>query len=131
MTADSIILLDSSVLIDALRNRNGRRALLAHLALAGKTLATSAINVAEIYSGMRAIEEQTTARLFEPLEVYPVSSEIAEQAGRLRSQLRSQGITRNLPDTIVAATALWLNCPVATDNVRDFQFPGLNLLSLP
>jgi len=46
------LLLDTSVLIDALRLRHGRRELLAELVQAGHTLATTALNVAEVYAGM-------------------------------------------------------------------------------
>jgi hypothetical protein len=42
------LLLDSSVLIDALRLRAGRREWLADLVRRGDTLATSALNLAEV-----------------------------------------------------------------------------------
>jgi predicted nucleic acid-binding protein len=51
------LLVDTSVLIDTLRVRHGRRKLLASLVEDGHHLATTAINIAEIYSGIRAGEE--------------------------------------------------------------------------
>ena len=51
------LLVDTSVLIDTLRVRHGRRKLLASLVEDGHHLAATAINIAEIYSGIRAGEE--------------------------------------------------------------------------
>jgi hypothetical protein len=55
-----IVLLDTTVLIDALRNKRNRRALLAELAENGHILATSSINLGEVYSGMRPQEKPQT-----------------------------------------------------------------------
>ena len=57
------LLLDTSVLIDVLRRRHGRRELLAELARNGHNLATTALNVAEVYAGMRPEEEAQTEAL--------------------------------------------------------------------
>jgi len=54
------LLLDTSVLIDVLRRRNGRRELLAELVRAGHTLSTTALNIAEVYGGMRPGETAPT-----------------------------------------------------------------------
>jgi predicted nucleic acid-binding protein len=61
------LLLDTSVLIDALRLRHGRRELLAELARDGHTLATTALNVAELYAGMRPEEESRTENFIDAL----------------------------------------------------------------
>lgn len=131
MSAQPAILLDTTVLVDALRNRAGRRTFIATLAAHGARLSTSAINVAELYSGLRPAEEQATAELIAGLQIEPLTPFIAEKAGRMRAELRRLGITRSLPDMIVAATALELGLAVATDNLRDFQIEGLNLVPLP
>ena len=51
------LLLDTTVIIDVLRDRKGRRELLADLLLAGHSLSTTALNVAEVYGGIRPGEE--------------------------------------------------------------------------
>ncbi|MGA9673157.1 MAG: type II toxin-antitoxin system VapC family toxin [Terracidiphilus sp.] len=131
MSQESRIILDTTVLIDALRNRNQRRALLASFILSGQELATSTICIAEIYGGLRAGEEQVTQTFLSGLDVVPVSSAIAERAGQLKAAFRRQGYTRSITDMIIAATAMENGLPVATDNCKDFQVPGLSLFPIP
>jgi predicted nucleic acid-binding protein len=131
MSPAPAILLDTTVLIDALRNRNQRRGFLAGLVAAGQTLATSAVNIAEVYGGLRPGEEQSTRALLAGLELIAVSPAIAERAGQLKAAFRRQGVTRSITDMMVATTALEHGFPVATDNRRDFQIPGLTLIPLP
>jgi len=131
MIQASQLLLDTTVLIDALRNRNQRRKLLAGLVASGRALATSTLNVAEVYGGLRPGEEQATRAFLSGLDLFPVSASIAERAGQLKAAFRRQGQTRSITDMIVAATALENGFPVATDNRRDFQIPGLALFPLP
>ena len=52
------LLLDTSVLIDAINDRKGRRLFLRGLVEQGNILACCAINVAEVYAGMRPKEEE-------------------------------------------------------------------------
>ena len=125
------LLLDTTVLIDALRNRSQRRRFLAGLLGAGHTLATSAINVAEVYGGLRPGEEQATGTFLAGLQVLDVSSTIAMRAGNLQSEFRRRGQTRSLADMLVAATALEHGLQLLTDNARDFRVPGLTLFPLP
>jgi predicted nucleic acid-binding protein len=127
----SPLVVDTNVLIDVLRDRNGRASLLDKLARDGYWLTTSTVNVAEIYAGLRRGEESETEALFDALECVPVSTEIAKRAGMLRSGLRRLGRTHTLDDMIVAATALELNCPLLTENRKDFQIEGLTLFPLP
>ncbi|MBC8165886.1 MAG: hypothetical protein H7Y20_08445 [Bryobacteraceae bacterium] len=50
-------LLDTSVIIDALNGKRGRRDLLLGLVRQGHLLACCPINVTEVYAGMRSNEE--------------------------------------------------------------------------
>ena len=127
----STVLLDTTVLIDALRGRNQRRSHLANMTASGKALVTSTICIAEIYGGLRPGEEVWTRDFLETLEWLAVSGEIAELAGELKSNLRRQGQTRSITDMIVAATALERGFSLATDNRKDFQISGLMLYPLP
>jgi predicted nucleic acid-binding protein len=131
MNQPPTVLLDTTVLIDALRNRNQRRRLLAGLVASGSALATSTVNIAEVYAGLRPGEEQPTRAFLAGLDLLPVSAAIAESAGKLKAAFRRQGHTRSITDMIVAATALEHSFPLATDNRRDFQIAGLALFPLP
>ena len=125
------LLLDTTVLIDALRARLDRRALLAGLVSRGDSLATAAINIAEVYSGMRPEEEGGTEAFLASLECYPMTAAIARRAGALKGGFAQRGRTLALADMIVAATALEHGLTLATDNHRDFPVEGLALYSLP
>lgn len=124
------ILLDTSVLIDVLRLRNRRRELLLELVQTGHTLGTSAINVAELYAGMRPWEEQYTDDLVATLECYELSKTTGRIAGTLKGQWAKKGRTLALTDTIIAAIALDHRCTLMTDNRKDFPMPELELYPL-
>jgi predicted nucleic acid-binding protein len=124
------ILLDTSVLIDVLRLRNRRRELLLELVQTGHALCTSAINIAELYAGMRPWEEQHTDDLVAMLDCYELSKTTGRVAGTLKGQWAKKGRTLALTDTIIAAIALEHHCALMTDNRKDFPMPELDLYSL-
>ena len=121
------LLLDSSVLIDALRLRRGRRQWLAELVRGGHTLSTSALNIAEIYAGMRPQEDARTKAFLNALPSYEITAGVAEMAGKLKKEWEQKGRTLTLADTIVAAVALKQKLALATDNRKDFPMPDLQL----
>ena len=125
------ILLDSSVIIDSLRERRGRRELLRGWLEEGHELACCAINVAEVYSGMRPHEAVATAELIDGLEYVDISREAARDAGMLRLVWQRGGRTLSLPDALLGAVALRSDLTLATDNIRHFPMLHLKLLSLP
>jgi predicted nucleic acid-binding protein len=125
-----ILLLDSTVLIDALRDRAGQLSRLSSLVLDGHLLTASTANMAEVYAGMRPTEEQRTAALFRGLHCYPVTEGIAQLAGKLKYQWAMRGRTLSLIDMIVAATALENGAALITDNRKDFPVHGLHFYTL-
>jgi predicted nucleic acid-binding protein len=126
-----ILLLDTTVLIDALRNRTNLLARLSSLVLDGHVLTTSTANMAEVYAGMRPTEERETVALFQGLHCYPVTEGIAQLAGKLKYQWALRGRTLSLIDMIVAATALENGAALITDNRKDFPVHGLRFHPLP
>lgn len=127
-----ILLLDTTVLIDLLRARNDRRALLAELVESGHTLASSAMNVGEVYAGMRLGEEERTEALLANLDIVSMTAEIARSAGKLKAEWARKGQTFSLPDMIVAATAIHHGAALMTDNQKHFRhIPELELYPLP
>lgn len=125
------ILLDTSVIIDALRIRRGRPEFLDLRKQAGDSFACSAVSVAEVYAGMRPGEASATDEFLEGLECIEVTQEIARQAGTLKYNWARKGVTIDIPDAIIAATTLSFNLCLATDNLRHFPMPELNHLDLP
>jgi len=124
-------LLDTSVLIDALRSRRGRRAWLAQLVRSGNSLETSALNVAEVYAGMRPEEKGRTKAFLGGLLCHSLTASAGESAGRLKNHWSRKGRTLTLADTIVAAVAMEQGCVLVTDNRRDFPMPEVQLYDVP
>jgi len=130
-TGKVTLLLDTTVLIDVLRARNNRRLLLAELVEAGHTLTTAAINIGEVYSGMKPSETDATEDLLSSLVCYPITATIGLRAGSLKSKWAQKGRTLTLADMIVAAVALEHQLTLMTDNRKDFPVPGLSFFPLP
>src|SRR5277367_2462086 len=125
------LLLDTSVLIDVLRLRRGRRELLAELARGGHSLATTTLNVAELYAGMRPEEEAKTEDFLDALDCYELTLAAGRLAGNLKNKYARRGRTLTLADTIVAAIAIERRCTLMTDNRKDFPMPELECYDLP
>lgn len=124
-------LLDTSVIIDALNGKRNRTLLLIQLAERDGTLACCPINVAEVYAGARPKEEEQTSALLRSLQFYPISFPVAELAGRLKRQYGRSGKTLSIPDTMIAAVALYYRLTLVTDNAKDFPMPELSFHPLP
>jgi predicted nucleic acid-binding protein len=124
-------LLDTSVLIDVLRLRRGRRELLAELARRGHSFATTALNIAELYAGMRPEEEARTEEFLGLLDCYALTAAAGRLAGSLKYKYARKGRTLTLADTIVAAIAMEERCTLMTDNRKDFPMPELDCYNLP
>lgn len=123
-------LLDTSVLIDVLNGKHNRNALLKGLLSQGDMLACCAVNVSEVYAGMRPKEESRTEQLLQSLEYFEISWEVARLAGLLKRDYSKKGQTLSLSDTTIAAVALSYNLTLITDNVKHYPMPQLRLYSL-
>lgn len=125
------LLLDTSVLIDVLRSRNKRRELLAKLVTDGHQLSTTALNIAEVYSGIRFGEEAATALFLDSLQCHDLTASSGKRAGVLKKNWAQKGRTLSLADAIVAAIAIDHTCELMTDNRKDFPMSELILYPLP
>ena len=125
------LLLDTSVLIDTLRLRHRRRELLTELVQAGHSLATTALNIAEVYAGMRPNEAQRTEALLGALDCYELTATSGQRAGALKQHWARKGRTLALADMIVAAIARERGCTLMTDNRKDFPMDELDKFDLP
>jgi predicted nucleic acid-binding protein len=125
------LLLDTSVLIDALRYRRKRQVWLAELVRAGHSLETSAINRGEVFAGMRREEKARTKALLDALLCHSIDAGVAEHAGRLKREWALRGRTLRLADTLIAAVAIEQDCALVTDNRKDFPMQELRLYEVP
>lgn len=118
------VLLDTTTLIDALRGRPAA-ARIRQLRTAGDRPYTCAINVEELFRGVRPGEESRVSRLLNGLRLAPLGRIQGEQAGRWRRQFASRGVTLSQADCLVAAAAVGVGARLATGNPRDFPMRGL------
>ncbi len=126
-----IVLLDTSVVIDALNARAGIRRFLQEQLQAYNTLACCTITIAEVYAGMRRHEAQATGEFLDVLDYYDTTRPIARRAGDLKAAWARKGKTLALPDVLIAAVALEHGLTLATANCEHFPMPELKLLPLP
>jgi predicted nucleic acid-binding protein len=125
------ILADSCVIFDHLNGRNGRIQILSGLIKQGHMLACCAVNVTEVYAGLRAGEEKMTELFLNSLEYLPVTPKIARQAGFLRRDWREKGHTLSFANVTIASVAIENGVPVLTDNVKHFPMEELEILPMP
>ncbi len=125
------LLLDTTVLIDMMRGKLRLSGLLQDSFGQGVELATTTVNVGEVFSGLRPVEKQIAEAILGALEIYPLTTAVARKAGELRYSFARKEITLGLPDTIVAATALHYGLTLMTENRKDFPMPDLQFFDLP
>ena len=113
------LLLDSTVLIDALRGRPAA-ARMAGLRRAGTEPWVCAISIEEIWRGLHQIEEPVARRLFNGLRVAPLGAAEGIRAGTWRREFADRGVTLHQADCLIAAAALGVSASIATANVDDF-----------
>ena len=92
------LLLDTTVIIDALNNKRDRNALLLQLLKENHTLACCPINIAEVYAGMRPKEEPATERLLQSLQLIPITWPVAKLAGELKRDYGKKGKKKSRAD---------------------------------
>jgi hypothetical protein len=115
----SRLLLDSTVLIDALRGESAA-ARVAGLRRTGTEPWVCAISVDEIWRGLRPSEEPAVRRLFNGLRLAPLGMAEGIRAGSWRRDFAERGVTLYQADCLIAAAAEGVGASVATANVDDF-----------
>lgn len=124
------LLLDSTVLIDALRGR-AAASRLAGLRRTGTEPWVCAISAEEIWRGIQTNEETVARRLFNGLRVAPLGTSEGIRAGQWRRDFAARGITLHQADCLIAAAALGVGASLATANVADFPMAELTIEHWP
>jgi predicted nucleic acid-binding protein len=124
------VLLDTTVLIDALRGRPASQRLLA-LRSTGQVPWVCAINVEELWRGVRASEERTVRTLFDGLRIAALGLSEGERAGVWRRTFAARGVTLAQADCLIAAAAIAVGARLATGNPKDFPMPELQVEHWP
>lgn len=119
-------LLDSNVVIWHLRGQEAVVSRVAHLSQRGR-LGLSVITRAEVIQGMREPEREGTYTFLDACETLPIDQAAADRAGEIVRSYRTRGVTIDLPDALIGATALESGIPLFTCNTRHFPMSGLDL----
>jgi predicted nucleic acid-binding protein len=117
-----VILVDTDVLINFLRGKEGAREFLAS-SIGEADLCCSAIMVAEIHAGMKEHERERTDELLDSLSIAEVTRAVAEKAGAYKRTIKSQGLA--LDDCIIAATAFVKHAELATGNDKHYPMKDI------
>lgn len=121
------ILVDTSIIIDFLRQKDKSKTILVRLEQSQSMLCTSILTHAECYSGKSIWEKKEAMEvlkiLFSGIKILPLEENISEKAGQISAKNRI-----DLLDAIIAATALVHKIDLATLNVKNFEkIDGISL----
>lgn len=125
-----MVVLDTSVIIDHLRQQGQKNTLLIKIArqVNKSNIAISVLTMQELYEGRSTrdrLKEEYLLATIAPLHILPYTFEIAEKAGKIARDL-SRPI--EFVDAAIAVTAFVNHATLATLNVQDFQgVPDLEL----
>jgi len=121
-----MILCDTDIFIEALKNNP--RAIDSLRNIGFENIALSAITVMELYFGALNKREMTKIKnRLQRLRIVQIDQEISEVAMNLVERY-AKSHSLNIPDALIAATAICQRMELLTYNVKDFKFiKGINL----
>lgn len=74
------------------------------------------------YKGNRVTSALLTLQYFlTPLTIFSLTEEIAEEYGKVRSDLENRGLAIGAFDMVIAAHARFLDLTLVTNNLKEFQ----------
>lgn len=114
-------LLDTSIIIDQLRGNESTTHWLKRLVWEGHTLCSCGITIAETMAGIKPNEDKRTTSLLTTLKFFETDVACSLLAGRIKNKLASEGITLNIADVMIAATALNHELTLVTLNTKHFK----------
>lgn len=114
------ILVDTSIIIDYLRQKDKNQTILFKLGQKKFKLYASIITLSECYAGKSIWEKKEAMKalktIFSGIKILSLEENISEKAGRISAK---NGI--DLLDAIVAATSIIHGLDLATLNIKDFK----------
>lgn len=121
----SRLLLDSTVVIDLLRQRGGAYDRLRSAQATGDDVFVTAITAFEVTRGLKARERESATRLFEGLLTADLGIGEGRLAGWWAQRYAARGRTLAQADLLIAAAAVGLGARLATANPKDFPMKDL------
>ncbi|MEZ4776483.1 MAG: type II toxin-antitoxin system VapC family toxin [Bacteroidia bacterium] len=122
--AKEIICLDTSILIDFFRKKKKENTVFYKLTLTYQIFAVSVITEYEIFSGSTTDQLGFWESFFSQISVLPFDSETDAFAVKIFKQLKARNKLIDIPDILIAATAVKNNMKLATINRKHFDRVG-------
>jgi len=124
-------LLDTTVLIDALRGRRAAHRIHDLRTRGDDVPHICAINVEEVIRGIRPGEDDAIRVLFKGLRLAPLGRQEGQRAGRWRREFAARGVTLSQADCLIAAAALGARARLVTGNPKHFPMKELTVEHWP
>ena len=127
---NTIICLDTSVLIDFYRKKDKSKSLFFKLAEKYLFFAISAITEYELFIGNSQEKNIFWNDFFSRVVVLPFDTEAVKHAVEIYKQLKQENNLIDIPDIMIAGTVLQNNMPLATLNKKHFErINGLTIIT--
>ena len=86
------------------------------------TVCTTAINVIELYAGVKgSTEGQVIASVLEEVEILSLENNFLSGVGKRAGNLRKMNQFPGIADLIIASICIENNIPIVTSNLRHFE----------
>jgi tRNA(fMet)-specific endonuclease VapC len=125
-----LVVADTDVVIDFFTDTPPHSQVVAELLKEGR-LGVAAVTVFELYAGVRGAKRlKQLESFFAHVPVLPLDMLAAAYAGRVYTDLKSDGVTVGNQDILIAAICLANGVPLLTGNTSHFaSIQGLTLLA--
>jgi len=117
---NTVILLDTSVLIDLFRRKVKENSYFYQLSNNYQVFAVSTITRFEIFVGQRDIQNEFWNNFYENVKILDFGDNCAKAAADIVKQLKSTNQMIEIADILIGATAIAYNLPLATLNKNHF-----------
>jgi predicted nucleic acid-binding protein len=126
--------LDTTILIDALRRKEAALRKIAELEEAEETICITQINALELYKGAylptKSDEDvQKVKKLLDAFVVLPINDDTYEWFAALSAELKSRGESINDFDELIAAISMTNGAEVVSNDSHFRRIPGLGVVS--
>lgn len=116
-----VVCLDTSILIDFFRKKKKENSVFYQLTQKYQLFAVSVITEYEIFTGSNKEQQEFWDDFFMKIVVLPFDSETNKIAVNIFKELKSKNKLIEIPDILIAATAMKNNMKLVTLNTKHFE----------
>jgi len=129
-----MLVLDTTILIDALRRKEAALRKIAELEEAEETICTTQINALELYKGAylptKSDEDvQKVKKLLDAFVILPINDDTYEWFAALSAELKSRGESINDFNELIAAITMTNGAEIVSNDSHFSRIPGLGVVS--